>query len=43
MPGAKMEPLNSDWGHIAGGAGRETASHERILATARALLSGQAS
>jgi len=43
MPGAKLEPLASDWGHIAGGAGRETASHNRILAAARALLSGQAS
>ncbi|WP_349342409.1 alpha/beta fold hydrolase [Marinobacter sp. MMG032] len=43
MPGAKIEPLNSDWGHIAGGAGREAASHDRILAAARALLSGQAS
>jgi len=43
MPGANVEPLNSDWGHLAGGAGREAASHKRILAAARALLSGQAS
>ncbi|MDX1561129.1 MAG: homoserine acetyltransferase, partial [Marinobacter sp.] len=43
MPGATVESLESNWGHIAGGAGREAASHNRILATARALLSGQAS
>jgi homoserine O-acetyltransferase len=43
MPGATVEPLKSDWGHIAGGAGRESASHDRVLAAARALLSGEAS
>lgn len=43
MPGATVEPLDSDWGHVAGGAGRETASHDLILAAARALLSGEAS
>ena len=43
MPGATVESLESDWGHVAGGAGREAASHNRILAAARALLSGKAS
>ena len=43
MPGATVESLESDWGHIAGGAGRESASHDRILAAARSLLSGEAS
>ncbi len=43
MPGATVEPLESYWGHVAGGAGREAASQNRILAAAQALLSGQAS
>ncbi|WP_412536566.1 alpha/beta fold hydrolase [Marinobacter sp. MIT932201] len=43
MPGATAEPLNSDWGHIAGGAGRDADSHARILAAARNLLPGEAS
>ncbi|KAA1174120.1 alpha/beta fold hydrolase [Marinobacter salinexigens] len=38
MPGASSIPLPSDWGHIAGGAGREHASHERIMAAAHKLL-----
>lgn len=43
MPGAKVEPLNSDWGHIAGGAGRDRKSHEQVLVAARSLLAGEAS
>jgi homoserine O-acetyltransferase len=43
MPGANVTPLNSDWGHIAGGAGRERKSHEQVLAAARLLLAGEAS
>ena len=39
MPGATPEPLDSIWGHIAGGAGRERQSHQKILAAAQALLS----
>lgn len=38
MPGACLEPLHSDWGHVAGGAGREQASHRQILAAAKNLL-----
>tara|TARA_R110002110_G_scaffold104128_4_gene262806 strand:+ start:21521 stop:22552 length:1032 start_codon:yes stop_codon:yes gene_type:complete len=38
MPGAKFETLASDWGHIAGGAGREQQSHQQILAAAQSLL-----
>ncbi len=38
MPGATLEPLHSEWGHIAGGAGRERKSHDRILAAAGSLL-----
>lgn len=38
MPGARLDCLSSDWGHIAGGAGRERDSHECILAAARFLL-----
>ncbi|MDL0431259.1 alpha/beta fold hydrolase [Marinobacter sp. TBZ242] len=38
MPGATFDPLISDWGHIAGGAGRETRSHQEILAAAQSLL-----
>ncbi|MBU2953401.1 alpha/beta fold hydrolase [Marinobacter sp. F3R08] len=38
MPGAILEPLPSEWGHIAGGAGRERNSHDRILAAAGSLL-----
>ncbi|TYC57294.1 alpha/beta fold hydrolase [Marinobacter sp. BW6] len=43
MPGAAFEPLPSNWGHIAGGAGREPESHAQILAAARSLLAGEAS
>lgn len=43
MPGAARETLHSDWGHIAGGAGREPASHEQILDAARQLLMGKES
>ncbi|WP_417519167.1 alpha/beta fold hydrolase [Marinobacter sp.] len=38
MPGATFEALPSDWGHIAGGAGREQQSHQKILAAAASLL-----
>lgn len=38
MPGANLEILNSDWGHIAGGAGRVPDSHQQILAAAGSLL-----
>lgn len=38
MPGASLDALSSEWGHIAGGAGRELQSHRRILAAARSLL-----
>ncbi|MEC7376929.1 MAG: alpha/beta fold hydrolase [Pseudomonadota bacterium] len=43
MPGARVQPLQSDWGHIAGGAGREQISHNRILSEAEALLKEAAS
>ncbi|WP_372999331.1 alpha/beta fold hydrolase [Marinobacter sp.] len=43
MPGAIVDTLRSDWGHIAGGAGRERTSHARILAAASCLLTGEAS
>ncbi|MCR8916143.1 alpha/beta fold hydrolase [Marinobacter panjinensis] len=39
MPGASLEVLPSEWGHIAGGAGRERQSHQKILAAAHSLLS----
>lgn len=39
MPGATLEALPSEWGHIAGGAGRERQSHQQILAAAHSLLS----
>jgi len=38
MPGATCEPLVSDYGHIAGGPGRDPESHTRILAAAGRLL-----
>lgn len=41
MPGARLEVLTSEWGHIAGGAGRESTSHRRVLAAARSLLEGK--
>ncbi|MFB2704734.1 alpha/beta fold hydrolase [Marinobacter shengliensis] len=43
MPGARLEVLASDWGHIAGGPGRESQSQQKILAAAEELLSEQAS
>ncbi len=42
MPGATLEVLASDYGHIAGGAGRERRSHNRILQAAQSLLHNQA-
>lgn len=39
MPGARLEVLPSEWGHIAGGAGREAKSQHKVLAAAHALLS----
>ena len=42
MPGARCQPLISDYGHIAGGPGRDPASHREILAAARALLARRA-
>lgn len=41
MPGARFAPLPSEWGHIAGGAGREHPSQRQILAAARSLLAQQ--
>ncbi|MCG7198367.1 alpha/beta fold hydrolase [Marinobacter pelagius] len=38
MPGARCEPLVSDFGHVAGGPGRDPDSHARILAVAGSLL-----
>ncbi len=38
MPGARFEALESQWGHIAGGAGRESSGHRQILAAAGSLL-----
>ena len=38
MPGAVFEALPSEWGHIAGGPGRERQSHQNVLAAARSLL-----
>ncbi|KPQ03024.1 alpha/beta fold hydrolase [Marinobacter sp. HL-58] len=38
MPGASLDALTSEWGHIAGGAGRERQSHREILAAAGSLL-----
>lgn len=38
MPGASLDTLRSDWGHIAGGPGRERQSHNRVLGAARSLL-----
>lgn len=38
MPGARCEVLASDYGHIAGGPGRDPASHAHILSVARGLL-----
>lgn len=38
MPGATFDPLTSDWGHIAGGPGREARSHQTILGAAQSLL-----
>lgn len=42
MPGAKLRVLASEWGHIAGGPGREAKSQQAILAAASELLSNQA-
>lgn len=39
MPGAELQVLESHWGHIAGGAGRDTMSHAQILNAAASLLS----
>lgn len=41
MPGARLEVLASEWGHIAGGAGRELPSQQQILAAAQSLLTQQ--
>jgi homoserine O-acetyltransferase len=38
MPGATFDTLTSDWGHVAGGAGREPQSHQKILLAAQSLL-----
>ncbi|XKH02186.1 alpha/beta fold hydrolase [Marinobacter nauticus] len=38
MPGGRCQPLDSDWGHVAGGPGREPDSHQLILAAASELL-----
>lgn len=38
MPGARCEPLVSDYGHIAGGPGRDPDAHGRILSVAGRLL-----
>ncbi|MFN2360154.1 MAG: alpha/beta fold hydrolase [Marinobacter sp.] len=38
MPGARLDALPSEWGHIAGGAGRELQSQQKILAAAGSLL-----
>jgi homoserine O-acetyltransferase len=43
MPGARLEVLPSEWGHVAGGAGRESQSQTKILAAAAELLSAPAS
>ncbi|WP_203299877.1 alpha/beta fold hydrolase [Marinobacter sediminum] len=39
MPGAELQVLESPWGHIAGGAGRDALSHAQILNAAASLLS----
>lgn len=41
MPGAEVQVLQSDWGHTAGGAGRNQTSHRQILRVAQALLAQQ--
>jgi len=38
MPGARIEILDSDLGHTAGGAGRDPETHKQILTAARNLL-----
>lgn len=38
MAGAQLEILPSEWGHIAGGPGREPGIQEQILEAARTLL-----
>lgn len=38
MPGGSCQPLVSDYGHVAGGPGREPDSQQRILSAAAALL-----
>jgi len=38
MPGARIEILDSDLGHTAGGAGRDPETHRQILDAARTLL-----
>jgi len=38
MPAGRCLPLDSDWGHVAGGPGREPECHRRILAAADELL-----
>lgn len=40
MPGAKLSVLESDWGHIAGGPGRNPAMMKHILSAAGELLNG---
>lgn len=38
IPKAQLDVLPSDWGHIAGGAGREPLSQHQVLAAADSLL-----
>lgn len=38
MPGAQLEVIDSDWGHSAGGPGRNPAATRQVLAAARTLL-----
>lgn len=38
MPGAIYQPLHSDWGHCAGGPGREAASMGQLFSALRQLL-----
>jgi len=42
IPGASLQTLMSDYGHVAGGPGRDPRSHERILAAAAGLLEQRA-
>src|SRR5690606_41847482 len=38
MPGAIYQPLHSDWGHCAGGPGREAVSMGQLFSALRQLL-----